>query len=79
MPLICLAFLLIVTLQHNILQIYYKNHGDTTTTTTTPPIVIPLTRGMGDPSVGSLTLANITTHKEANSKRPTKIFEKNHL
>jgi len=26
----------------------------------------------GDPSVGSLILASITTHKEADSKRPTK-------
>jgi len=30
----------------------------------------------GDPKVGSLTLVSITTHKEADSKDPQKIFEK---
>ena len=33
----------------------------------------------GDLTVGSLTLASITTHKEADSKRPTKIIFENHF
>ena len=38
------------------------------------PVGSRLHRVWGDLNVGSLTLASITTHKEADSNRPTKKF-----
>jgi len=36
--------------------------------------VIPLSRGLGRSECRQPTLASITTHKEADSKRPTNLF-----
>jgi len=46
----------------------YNPYGLNNNTTTSQ--CGPAYTGPGDPSVGSLTLASIATHKEADSKRP---------